>query len=112
MEAPEALFVDVLDVQHKGRITEFKVDSMFVEVCEPWSLRVVSVVPDKPVSIGVVKDWDKKGTFQLRTDFETDANVTVMIHGIRKGFMGRRFKEMTEADYKNNLKKWGGPNAG
>jgi len=103
--------VDVLEIDHNGTSTRFSVDPLLVEVCEPFTLRAVSAIPGFPVAVGVTKDWNKDGEFELRTERNIRTSVTVMVIGVRKGFLGRRFKEMTQADYDKGLRMWGGKHA-
>jgi hypothetical protein len=103
IEAPEVLLYDVMCLLHTGRKSTAHIDPLFMEVCEPGSIKVVSVVPDKPVSVGarVVDDVVK-----AETERDKVTTLTFMLCGTRKGFAGRRFEKKTEKEYQRNIKFW------
>ena len=104
IEAPEILFLDIVLVQYKGAADVFGIDKLFVEVCEPDSIRILSVVPDKPVL--VCAEMISGNSFMLRGETNARAAITVMMSGVRRGFGGRRFIQRTKQDYDRNMKFW------
>jgi hypothetical protein len=110
IEAPEVLFFDSMTVDYNGVMNLFVLDPMFVEVCEPGSIYILSVVPSEPILMGAEMICDNK--FMLKSDVEgmmsVSVRVRVMLSGVRKGFANRRFAERTKAEFEKNEKFWNG----
>jgi hypothetical protein len=104
IEAPEVLFFDIKSLSHSGMESELLVDTMFVEVCEPGTISAVSALADIPVAVGVVRVSDWK--FRVQTGERCEAEIRVMLSGVRRGFMDRRFAERTEQEFKKNQEFW------
>jgi hypothetical protein len=106
IESPEILFFDVVGFTFTGVQREINVDPIFVDVCEKGSIKAISSTCSEPVPVGVkIQD----GKFIVRAAQEIDAEMTVMLCGIRKGFYGRRFAERSRRDYEKNLEFWEEP---
>jgi hypothetical protein len=105
IEAPEVLFFDTMRVDYAGTYGTFDLDPLFVEVCEPGTIHVISVVPNEPVAVGA--EMVSNGKLILRSSGDSPMRVTVMLSGIRKGFSGRRFVERTQKDFDRNVEFWG-----
>lgn len=110
IEAPEVLFFDTMIVDYNGVINSFVLDPMFVEVCEPGSIHILSVVPSEPVLLGAEMTGDNK--FILKSQMEgmmtVNVRVRVMLSGVRRGFANRRFIERTKTEFEKNEKFWNG----
>lgn len=108
IESPEVLFFDVMEFSTSGyatscRTTKIDIDPIFLEIVEPETLKVLSVVPSEITSFSakIIKG---------KVIIETNRNVTghVMIAGVRKGFLGHRFTERTKEQFERNVAFWGG----
>jgi hypothetical protein len=104
IEAPEVLFFDVVEVKYSGVSGIFNVDRLFVEVCEPSTVKVISIVPGESVQVAVRMISD--GSFELKTVREVTMSVVIILSGLRKGFSGRRFVQRTKQEYERNVKFW------
>jgi hypothetical protein len=105
IEAPEVLFFDVITVDLKEEKTTHKVDQLFVEVCEPGTIRVSSIVVDEPMPIGA-RMTDNQNVLITKGDPERHTMATVTLCGVRRAFAGRRFQERTREDYEANMRFW------
>jgi hypothetical protein len=104
MEAPEVLFVDIIKVVHDGFVSVFDIDPLFVEVCEPGSLKITSAVCEEPIICGSGMYTTSK--FYIKTKEKVSGYFTVMVSGVRKGFGGRRFAKRTKEDFEKNQAFW------
>jgi len=105
IESPEVLFVDKMDVEVSDSTSVFVVDPIFVEVCEPGTIRVVSATPSLPVAFGA--RMLGTGSFEIRvSDCRETVRFALLLCGIRKGFLGRRFSERTEEECRRNTEFW------
>jgi hypothetical protein len=102
MEAPDVRFEDILRSGLKHPVTRLKIDPRFVAVCEPGSIDVVAVIPERPMSIGA----KVAGGFVVitRPARSKPCQVTVSVSGIRKGFAGRRWPDLDRAIFEANEK--------
>ena len=96
--------MDIITVEHTNCLSFWKIDEIFIDVCEDWSLNVISALPVEPTIYGV--GMHGKDKFFIKTKEPIDTQFTVMISGVRKGFAGRRFADRTKADYDKNMKFW------
>jgi hypothetical protein len=104
IEAPETLFFDIVGVVHKGTTCEFKIDDMFVEVCEYGTIKVISVVSSEPIAIGA--EMKNYNSFITRTMVGCQTRLNVLLSGVRKGFAGKRFAVMTKEQFVRNQEFW------
>lgn len=103
IEAPEVLFFDIMTIVHSGMVGRYSIDPLFIEVCEPKSIHVVSMVPNIPSPVGAsIIDND----VEIRALGKEEVTCRVMLAGVRKGFAGRRFIPRTEDDYFKNVRFW------
>lgn len=101
MEAPEVVFRDTLrDLPIRCRVSRFRLDHRFIEVCAPGTLRVVGITSDKPCRLGVRIEGDD--VVVTRPWFSGDVNAQVEIEGIRKGFVGMRFPARDKEQFEAN----------
>jgi hypothetical protein len=91
MEAPEILFFDVQRVTVKGRRTNYEISPIFIDVCEPGSIRVVSVTTDKPAMSGCRVSGSQAVIDLNYPMFQRPKVMDFMLCGTRKGFKGVRF---------------------
>lgn len=115
VESPEIRFEDVLTVQLKSQnrefLSEIKLDPIYLEVCEPSSIKIISMFADEHVSLaGSIKD--NILTISARyADFvlarpESVLTVNVKLSGIRLGRAGRRFARHTQQEAEANNRFW------
>ncbi len=101
VEFPEALFMDILEVEHDGTETAIKPDKLFIEICEPDSIMVASAVA--PVPVGIKQKGDK---YFVSSQRHEKMKVIVTLRGVRKGFKGRRFAQRTREEFNRNMSFW------
>lgn len=105
-EMPEVRFEDILTVE-LGRcgIGTSVIDPIFLRVCEPGSIKVISAVSTTPTALGA---WVEDGKVFVRAaDIATRGVATVKISGIRRGHKSR-FTRYTHEHYVKNLHFWDG----
>ena len=100
VEMPETRFEDVVKVFVEKEVV-YDIDPLFVAVCEPNSIEVISTVPSEPVCVGA----KIKGT-KIIINSLSPTNVTLKISGIRKGRKGKRFERFTKEKMIQNNKFW------
>jgi hypothetical protein len=109
---PEVRFEDlvftVIGNQGTNNHKDFiKLNDSFVQVCDPQSIVVVSVVPSAPINIGAYIE----GEFlfieaESEKLIENEIKLTIRLSGIRLGFSGRRFVEYTYKEMIKNNQFW------
>lgn len=114
LEMPEARFQDLITVYADRSLVDVggtyivskRIDHKLIQACEPDSLEVVAVVPDRPTSYGaVVRDNVVEVTFPVDSPAKK-FNVTVS--GVRLGYSQSRFRQHTEEDAERNKRWWSG----
>lgn len=88
IEMPEARFREQIKVVLKNRAVIHVIDSRFLGSIEPSSLRLVSIVSTSPVKVQL-KGW------RLHVSARCPAVATIIVSGIRRGFLNQRFPTFT-----------------
>ena len=103
VESPNVKFKDVIDFRARGGETDFVLDPIFVNVCEPESISVVSIVSDNAewISANVVEN-----RILVSRSMKENEHVCVVVEGTRKGFSGVRFSKKTQKQAEDNDKMW------
>lgn len=113
IEAPEVLFVDVMDeiVEAKANEdVEFErmIDPNFIGACEPGSLRIIATHSDG-VSAASHFVTIRGGSVVIHVHVfrvPKKFNVRITLVGTRKGFKGVRFPVKTENEAARNNEFW------
>lgn len=104
VESPEVKFEDTIKVKMDVVCaTRMPVDEIFLAVCDPGSIEVVSAVASHLAVVGARIE----GEYLL---VETDRPVpwvTVCLSGVRLGCGGRRFERKSQEDMEKNNAFWG-----
>ncbi len=103
VESPDVRFEDVVRVPVTGPVTTARLDPMFVGVCEPDSLDVISVTAPMPASIGAAVTGD---TVTVRIEGDLPPFVIVTVSGVRAGSRGVRFPRKTRDQMLRNNAFW------
>ena len=103
VESPDVRFEDVVRVPVVGPVTTARLDPVFVGVCEPGSLDVISVTTPTPATIGAAIAGD---TVTVWIDGDLPPYVTVTVSGIRAGSRGVRFPRKTREQMLRNNSFW------
>jgi hypothetical protein len=103
VESPDVRFEDVVRVPVVGPVTTARLDPMFVGVCEPESLDVISVTAPTPAAIGAVVTGD---TVTVRIEGDLPPFVIVTVSGVRAGSRGVRFPRKTREQMLRNNSFW------
>jgi hypothetical protein len=84
------------------------IDPLFVEACEPGTLRVITTQPDTPISgpLGAYVDEDNRVIMQCPDIPVQPFSVTIMLAGVRRG-QAERFPVFTEEQARRNDAFWG-----
>jgi len=106
VEATGVWFEDLLVVRPVAADTTVVIDPLFIEVCEPGTIRPVAVVADVPTLCGAKIMVD--GHLHLLVRGELPGEALVTIRGIRKGFANVRLTPATEAEARRNEEFWHG----
>jgi hypothetical protein len=106
MEAPEVWFFDVVRVPVKGKAATVTIDPLFVEVCEPNTLAVLALAPDRLVKCAGNIIAKRRRVTRLRVCADRPTTITVTIAGIRKGFADIRFPARTVRQMALNNQRW------
>jgi len=101
-EQPEVVFSDHFDAKIEKRVSRFKLDSRFFDVCERNTVKVVGVVPNRPGVVGVEVDLETNELIVRVGWFSSITRVTGRIAGVRKGFDRLRFPTKTREDFELN----------
>jgi hypothetical protein len=113
-EMPESWFSDVMTTRIVGAQAEVPIDPTFLQVVEPGSVKVLSVVPEKPVLTGaqvirdqvVVRKENRIGVPERPGAVPDLTNVVMVVAGIRRGTRGQRFTRFTEEQKRSNDQFW------
>ncbi len=109
VEAPVAWFFDVARIAIARTDTEVQapVDPLFVEACEPGSIRVLAVQPDVPLSgsLGACVSDDNKVLVRCPPNGDRALSVTVTLAGARRG-LTERFPVFTKDQADRNQAFW------
>lgn len=101
MESPEVVFRDSFrDLPIRDRISRFRLDHRFIEVCAPGTIRALAVTSDRPCRLGVSIDGGE--VVIERPWFSRDVIAQVEIEGIRNGFVGMRFPARDKEQFEAN----------
>ena len=92
VESPDVRFEDVVRVPITGAVTILSIDPMFIEVCEPDSIDVISIASPVPALVGAVVERDQ---LVVRISGDLPPFVIVTLSGIRAGDKGLRFPRKT-----------------
>ena len=103
VESPDVRFEDVVRVPVTGSVTTAQLDPVFVGVCEPGSLDVISVTAPTPASVGAAIDGD---AITVRIIGEIPPYVIVTVSGVRAGSRGVRFPRKTREQMLRNNSFW------
>jgi len=108
VEAPDTLFFDLAELtisvgQSEGRGA---IDPLFLEACEPESVRVLSAQPDVPLA-GTPGAVVEEGDIVVRAPTVTarPVSVTVLLAGVRRN-VTERFPVYTEDQARRNDAFW------
>lgn len=103
VESPNVRFEDVVRVPIVGPLTTARLDPVFVDVCEPGSLNVISVASPTPASVGAAIDGE---VVTVRIAGDLPPFVIVTVSGIRAGSRGVRFPRKTREQMLRNNSFW------
>lgn len=94
-EMPDARFEDIVVVKvGRRRLARRKLDTAFLQVCEPRSIIISSAVPSHPITLGARLEREQI-LVECATRPLRSLVVTLRVTGIRRGFAGRRFQQFT-----------------
>jgi len=88
VEMPEARFREQIKVVLRKRTVTHVIDARFLGSIEPDSLRIVSIISTSPVSVQL-KAW------RLHISARCPAVATIVVSGVRRGFLEARFPTFT-----------------
>jgi len=91
-------------VYPRGPETLIELDPLFVEVCEPGTLRVTGLVSDVPACCGASVIEGR--LLRLLIKGRLPAEVVLTVRGTRKGFSGVRLTPSTAAQKQRNDRFW------
>ena len=103
VESPDVRFEDVVRVPVTGPVTFARLDPVFVGVCEPDSLDVVSVTAPTPATVGAAVSGH---SITVRITGDLPPFVVVTVSGIRAGSRGVRFPRKTRDQMLRNNAFW------
>jgi hypothetical protein len=107
-----AWFFDVAQLRMEEADTEVlaPIDPLFVEACEPGSIRVLSTQPDMPLpgTLGVCVTDDNMVVVRRPQDAPRSLSVTLTLAGARRG-AAARFPVFTEGQARRNEAFWNQP---
>lgn len=105
VEAPEVRFEDVIALLIPSTDSVLhRIDPLFLEVCEPYSIEVVSICANFPFPCG---GQVLGGKLLIRAAaWQEGLRCVVKLSGIRKGRAGVRFKRSTEEEMRLNSAFW------
>jgi len=83
-------------------MTTIPIDPLFLEVCEPDSIMVIGLVPNKP---SILAGENRYGSLII-TQHGAASVVSVTVRGIRRGFAGVRFTPASEEEFNRNREFW------
>jgi hypothetical protein len=105
IESPEVIFIEFISHVSKGGEKRVEIDPLFVDACEPGTLRLLSV-ESEDFGMGLISGRARSGVVELNRALGHGEVVNLMVTGTRKGFTGIRFTESTEEEAKRNAAKW------
>src|SRR5262249_6002041 len=103
-EMPEIRFEDVVRVPLKGAVTEFALDPILLEVCEPESLLVVGYSTPVPAHLG---SRVQGNILRIEAAGDPPPFAVVKLSGVRLGRRGIRFPQKTQQEKEKNDRFWG-----
>lgn len=109
---PEVYFEDIMTIKAgnqgcQSHIVSKEIDSMFMQVCEPGTVKVTSTQPSVPVPVGAkVQGPLVLVELEGQRVQNTEIDVVVRLSGIRAGMVGRRFAKRTYDQMIKNNKFW------
>jgi len=112
VEMPEVYFEDFMTVKagnqgHQSHIVTREMDSTFMQVCEPGTIKVTSTQPSLPVPVGArVQGPSVEIEVSGEPIQNSEVDVTVRLSGIRAGMVGRRFAKRTYDQMVKNNRFW------
>jgi hypothetical protein len=112
VEMPEVYFEDFMTVKagnqgHQSHIVTKEMDSTFMQVCEPGTIKVTSTQPSLPVPVGArVQGPSVEIEVSGEPIQNSEVDVTVRLSGIRAGMVGRRFAKRTYDQMVKNNRFW------
>lgn len=101
VESPEVLFLDFIEVELREGENDVRIDTQFIGVCEPGSMKVVAITPHKPANVGGYVVGDR-----LKITSGCETRAVVMLKGIRKSAGGVRFPAFDDAAKTHNDEFW------
>jgi hypothetical protein len=112
IEAPVAWFLDVAQLRMEEADAEVlaPIDPLFVEACEPGSIRVLSTQPDMylPGTLGACVTDDNMVVVRRPQDAPRSLSVTLTLAGARRG-AAARFPVFTKEQARRNESFWNQP---
>jgi hypothetical protein len=103
MEAPEVLFIDVLQIPILMSPIAWPIDPRFLLVCEPGSVIPLSVTTDTPALVGSSVSPEGRVVLDINPCGGPMPKVArVQLCGIRKGFAGMRFPDRDREQFLAN----------
>ena len=103
VESPDVRFEDIVRIPITGPITTKTIDPLFIEVCAPGTIDVISVTSPLPSLIGAAVDRDQ---LIVRIQGDLPPYVIVTLSGIRAGHRGFRFPRKTRDQMLRNNAFW------
>lgn len=116
-EYPDVWFFDILEMALEPRKSNPPIDPLFIEACEPGSLKVVSlavngamnayarIMPDNSISL-------RYSAWCMPQNGNEIPVATITIAGIPVGTKGMRFLPKTDEDLRKNADMWRQPHMG
>ena len=112
VEMPEVYFEDFMTVKagnqgHQSHIVTKEMDSTFMQVCEPGTIKVTAAMPSVAAQVGAkVQGPTVEVEVEGRNIQNRDVDITVRLSGIRAGMVGRRFAKRTYDQMVKNNRFW------
>jgi hypothetical protein len=112
VEMPEVYFEDFMTVKagnqgHQSHIVTKEMDSTFMQVCEPGTIKVTAAMPSVASQVGAkVQGPTVEVEVEGRNIQNREVDITVRLSGIRAGMVGRRFAKRTYDQMVKNNRFW------
>ena len=112
VEMPEVYFEDFMTVKagnqgHQSHIVTKEMDSTFMQVCEPGTIKVTAAMPSVAAQVGAkVQGPTVEVEVEGRNIQNREVDITVRLSGIRAGMVGRRFAKRTYDQMVKNNRFW------
>lgn len=103
VEQPEPVFHDVMRIQVNGQMARVPIDKTFLDVCEPGTVVPISVVKDQLCDVAV---RILHGHVEVQIGQMIPLTATVILQGVRRGCVGRRFERTTREAMERNNRFW------